>query len=66
MDDKEIRIRAANQRRKAYLIARVNEILEKYLLDDDEDFCSVEMKFRKGTETQEKCIVWRKDDKNGV
>ena len=41
MDDKKIMIRAANQRRKAYLIARVNEILENYLLDDDEDFCSV-------------------------
>ena len=29
MDDKKIMIRAANQRRKAYLIARVNEIQEK-------------------------------------
>lgn len=60
MDDKKIMIRAANQRRKAYLIARVNEILEKYLLDDDEDFCSVEMTFRKGNEIQEKCLKWER------
>lgn len=60
MDDKKIMIRAANQRRKAYLIARVNEILEKYLLDDDEDFCSVEMTFRKENEIQEKCLTWER------
>ena len=62
MNDKDIRIRAANQRRKAYLIARVNEILDKYLMDDEEDFCSVEMKFRKGNEKQEKCIVWSRNN----
>jgi len=60
MDDREIRIRAQNQRSKAYLIKRVNEILDDYLMDDEEDSCSIEMKFRKGNETQEKNLVWRK------
>lgn len=60
MDDKEIRIRAANQRRKAYLIARVNEILDDYLMDDKEDFCSIDMEFRKGKETQEKHLLWER------
>ena len=60
MDDKEIRIRAANQRRKAYLIARVNEILDDYLMDDEEDFCRIDMKFEKGNESQEKTLIYRR------
>jgi hypothetical protein len=60
MDDKKIMIRAANQRRKAYLIARINEILDDYLMDDKEDFCRIDMEFRKGKETQEKHLLWER------
>ncbi len=60
MDDREIRIRAQNQRSKAYLIKRVNEILDDYLMDDEEDFCSIEMTFRKGNEIQEKRLIWER------
>lgn len=60
MDDREIRIRAKNQRQKAFLIKRVNEILDDYLMDDEEDFCSIEMTFRKGNEIQEKHLTWER------
>ena len=48
MEDREIRLRAANQRSKAYIIARVNEILDDYLMDDDEDLAIIDFKFKKG------------------
>lgn len=60
MDDRAIRIIAQNQRSKAYLIKRVNEILDDYLMDDEEDFCSIEMTFRKGNEIQEKRLTWER------
>lgn len=60
MDDREIRKRAQNQRSKAYLIKRVNDILDDYLMDDEEDFCSIEMTFRKWNEIQEKRLIWER------
>lgn len=60
MDDRENRIRAQNLRSKVYLIKRVYEILRDYLMDDEEDFCSIEMTFRKGNEIQEKCLKWER------
>lgn len=60
MNDREIRMKAANNRKKAYLIKRINEILDDYLMDDDEDYCSIDMEFRKGKETQEKHLLWER------
>lgn len=60
MNDREIRMKAANNRKKAYLIKRINEILDDYLMDDDEDFCSIDMTFRKGREIQEKHLIWER------
>jgi hypothetical protein len=62
MEDREIRLRAANQRSKAYIIARVNEILDDYLMDDDEDLAIIDFKFKKGDEHQEKHLIWRRKE----
>ena len=44
--------------RKEYFIDRINEILNDYLMDDNEIYCAVDMYFEKSNgETQEKHLA---------